>query len=89
MGGELAERVKDLYPRLPVALIAASDDPHADDLLEGYADLPFLQKPVALGPGPGDVNFTSPLRHEAGPLPALARPPTWLRGPAMRWQLRG
>jgi CheY-like chemotaxis protein len=49
-GGELAERVKELYPRLPVALMVSSGDPHADDLLEGYADLPFLQKPVALGP---------------------------------------
>src|SRR5215208_3630522 len=48
-GGELAERVKDLYPRLPVALMASAGDPHADDLLEGYADFPFLQKPVALG----------------------------------------
>ena len=48
-GGELAERVKDLYPRLPVALMAASGDPHADDLLEGYADLPYLQKPIGIG----------------------------------------
>ena len=49
-GGEVAERVKDLYPGLPVALMAASGDPQAGDLLEGYPDLPYLQKPVALGP---------------------------------------
>ena len=49
-GGELAERVKDLYPGVPVALMASAGDAHAGDLLEGYADLPFLQKPVALGP---------------------------------------
>jgi CheY-like chemotaxis protein len=49
-GGEFAERVKDLYQGLPVALMASAGDPPGDDLLEGYADLPFLQKPVALGP---------------------------------------
>jgi CheY-like chemotaxis protein len=51
-GGEFAERVKDLYRGLPVALMASARDPRADDLLEGYADLPFLQKPFALGPWP-------------------------------------
>lgn len=30
--------------------MAASGDPQAGDLLEGYPDLPHLQKPVALGP---------------------------------------
>ena len=46
-GGELAERVQDLEPRLRVALMAGRDDPHVDDLLAGYSDLPFLAKPVA------------------------------------------
>ena len=46
-GGELAERVRDLHPRLPVALMAGHGDPHVDDLLAGYHDLPFVAKPVA------------------------------------------
>jgi two-component system cell cycle sensor histidine kinase/response regulator CckA len=48
-GGELAERIQDLIPSLPVALMARADDPHVIDLLGGYGDLPFLTKPVKLG----------------------------------------
>ena len=48
-GGELAERVRDLRPRLPIALMVGQDDAHVEDLLEGYSDLPFISKPVALG----------------------------------------
>jgi hypothetical protein len=45
-------------------------DPHADDLLEGYADLPFLGKPVALG-GLAELLFTilgSPTTPPSEPL---------------------
>jgi CheY-like chemotaxis protein len=49
-GGELAERLQDCNPRLPVVLMAARDDPYVGDLLAGYADFPFLPKPVRLGP---------------------------------------
>jgi CheY-like chemotaxis protein len=48
-GGELAERIQDLSPHLPVALMAGPGDPHVIDMLAGYGDLPFLAKPVALG----------------------------------------
>jgi CheY-like chemotaxis protein len=47
-GGELAERVRDRAPEVHVALVAPADDPDADDLLAGYADLPRLTKPVEL-----------------------------------------
>jgi CheY-like chemotaxis protein len=43
-GGELAERVLDLDPRLPVVLMVSDD---ARDLLAGYHDLPWLRKPVS------------------------------------------
>ena len=48
-GGELAERARDLDPELRVLLMAAPGDPHVDDLLAGYHDLPFLSKPVHFG----------------------------------------
>jgi DNA-binding NtrC family response regulator len=48
-GGELAERARDLYPHLPVVLMAGPTDPHVDELREGYADFPFLVKPVRFG----------------------------------------
>jgi CheY-like chemotaxis protein len=48
-GGELAERIWDFNPRIPVALMAGRGDAHVDDLRAGYADLPFIAKPVALG----------------------------------------
>jgi two-component system, cell cycle response regulator CpdR len=46
-GGELAERAKDLDPRVRVVLMAAPTDPHVADLIGGYYDLPFLSKPVS------------------------------------------
>jgi CheY-like chemotaxis protein len=48
-GGELAERLQDCNPRLPVVLMAAPNDPYVGDLLAGYADFPFLAKPVRFG----------------------------------------
>jgi CheY-like chemotaxis protein len=60
-GGELAERVRDMLPRLPVALMAGHGDPHVDDLLAGYHDLPFIAKPVA------QVNLAELLAHLVGP----------------------
>ena len=45
-GGELAERARDLDPRLRVVLMAAPNDAHVDDLLGGYHDVPVLPKPV-------------------------------------------
>jgi CheY-like chemotaxis protein len=46
-GGELAERAKDLEPRLIAVLMADPKDGHLHDLLSGYADLPFVPKPVS------------------------------------------
>jgi hypothetical protein len=48
-GGELAERAQDLGQGVRVALMAGPRDPHVGDLVAGYADLPFLMKPVAFG----------------------------------------
>jgi CheY-like chemotaxis protein len=48
-GGELAERAQDLGQRLRIALMASHGDPHVGDLVAGYADLPFLRKPVSFG----------------------------------------
>lgn len=44
-GGELAERIRDIDPKVPIVLMSV---PLADDALEllaGYSDLPLLQKP--------------------------------------------
>jgi CheY-like chemotaxis protein len=48
-GGELAERARDLDPRLVVVLMAGPDDPHVGELLSGYRDYPFVPKPVSFG----------------------------------------
>jgi CheY-like chemotaxis protein len=48
-GGELAERAQDLRQGVRVALMAGHHDPHVGDLIAGYADLPFLLKPVTFG----------------------------------------
>jgi two-component system, cell cycle sensor histidine kinase and response regulator CckA len=44
-GGELAERVRDLNPRMPILLMSATLSGEAAELLGGYSDLPFLRKP--------------------------------------------
>jgi two-component system, cell cycle sensor histidine kinase and response regulator CckA len=44
-GGELAERIRDLDPKVPIVLMSAPLAGEAADLLAGYSDLPFLQKP--------------------------------------------
>jgi CheY-like chemotaxis protein len=46
-GGELAERAKDLDPRLIAVLMADPEDPHLHDLISGYAGFPFVPKPVS------------------------------------------
>ena len=48
-GGELAERAKDLDPRLIAVLMATPGDPQVAELLSGYRDLPFVPKPVSFG----------------------------------------
>jgi CheY-like chemotaxis protein len=43
-GGELAERIRDLDPKVPIVLMSAPLSDEAAELLTGYSDLPFLQK---------------------------------------------
>jgi CheY-like chemotaxis protein len=44
-GGELAERVRDLHPRLPIVLMSAYPVGEIADLVAAYPELPFLEKP--------------------------------------------
>ena len=44
-GGELAERIRDLDPKVPIVLMSAPLSDEAADLLAGYSDFPFLHKP--------------------------------------------
>lgn len=46
-GGELAERARDLDPRVRVVLMVGLQDPHLDDLMAGYHDVPVVPKPVS------------------------------------------
>lgn len=62
-GGELAERARDLEPRLPVVLMSTRPEGDAAALVAAYPELPFLEKPFtpealsrvltqSLGPSP-------------------------------------
>lgn len=44
-GGELAERIRDLDAKVPIVLMSAPLSGEAAEVLAGYADFPFLQKP--------------------------------------------
>ena len=44
-GGELAERARDLHPRLPIVLMSSHQVENIGELLAGYPELPFLAKP--------------------------------------------
>src|SRR5919205_3269479 len=44
-GGELAERARDLHPRLPIVLMSAYPVGEIADLVAAYPELPFLEKP--------------------------------------------
>lgn len=44
-GGELAERIRDLDPRVPIVLMSAPLTGEPADLLAGYRDYPLLRKP--------------------------------------------
>jgi two-component system cell cycle sensor histidine kinase/response regulator CckA len=44
-GGELAERARDLHPRLPIVLMSSHPIEDIEELLAGYPELPFLAKP--------------------------------------------
>jgi two-component system, cell cycle sensor histidine kinase and response regulator CckA len=61
-GGELAERARDLHPRLPIVLMSHPLE-NIGELLAGYPELPFLAKPFT----------TERLCHVLAPL--LGAPP--------------
>jgi CheY-like chemotaxis protein len=44
-GGELAERIRDIDPTVPIVLMSAPLADEAAELLAGYSDFPFLPKP--------------------------------------------
>jgi CheY-like chemotaxis protein len=44
-GGELAERARDLHPRLPIILMSAYSMGQIAELIAAYPELPFLEKP--------------------------------------------
>jgi len=46
-GGELAERAVDLHPRLPVVLMSTQLEDDTAELIAGYPELPFLEKPFS------------------------------------------
>jgi two-component system, cell cycle sensor histidine kinase and response regulator CckA len=46
-GGELAERVRDLHPRLPIVLMSAFPVGEIAELIAAYPELPFLEKPFS------------------------------------------
>src|SRR5215213_1841434 len=68
-GGELAERVRDLHPRLPIVLMSAYPVGEIADLVSAYPELPFLEKP-----------FTTETLHRV--LTSLIGPPA--RAPGRR-----
>lgn len=46
-GGELAERVRDLHPRLPIVLMSAYPVGEVAELVAAYPELPFIEKPFS------------------------------------------
>jgi two-component system cell cycle sensor histidine kinase/response regulator CckA len=72
-GGELAERARDLDPRIHIVLMAGPTDPHVDDLVAGYNYLPFVVKPVAFDA------LAAALQNLLGLIPAAGDPPSRAR----------
>src|SRR4051795_12182426 len=46
-GGELAERIRDLHPRLPIVLMSAYPVGEVAELVAAYPELPFIERPFA------------------------------------------
>lgn len=63
-GGELAERARDLQPRLPVVLMSTKPEGDAAALVAAYPELPFLEKPLT------PDALTRVLIQSLGPAPA-------------------
>jgi CheY-like chemotaxis protein len=73
-GGELAERVLDLDPRLHVVLLVPDD---AHDLLAGYLDLPALRKPVSFDAIADMLEDLLGRPARSAPYPPTMGPPRW------------
>jgi two-component system NtrC family response regulator len=73
-GGELAERVIDLDPRLHVVLLVPDD---AHDLLAGYLDLPALRKPVSFDAIADMLENLLGRPARSAPYPPTMGPPRW------------
>jgi two-component system, cell cycle sensor histidine kinase and response regulator CckA len=74
-GGELAERARDLHPRLPIVLMSAYPVGEIAELIAAYPELPFLEKP-----------FTTETLHRV--LTPLLGPPTKAKGRRANDRLR-
>jgi CheY-like chemotaxis protein len=81
-GGELVERVLDADPTMRAALIADRRDPVAAELLEGYRDLPILEKPVRF------ADLYEVLTRLAGPPPHGAESQPASISAASQWNRR-
>jgi DNA-binding NtrC family response regulator len=78
-GGELAERARDVVPKLKIILMAEPSDGAAQGLVRAYPELPVLEKPVAFGA------LLDLLNREIGPQDSPPHRP-WKSD--MRWQRR-
>ncbi len=73
-GGELAERVIDLDPRLHVVLLVPDD---AHDLLAGYLDFPCLRKPAHFDAIADVLEDLLGRAARSAPYPPTMGPPRW------------
>ena len=81
-GGELVERVRDADPTMRAALIVDLADPTAAELLEGYRDLPIIEKPVRF------ADLYAVLTRLAGPPPHGAETQPASISAASQWSRR-
>jgi hypothetical protein len=81
-GGELVERVLDADPTMRAALMADRRDPAAAELLDGYRDLPILEKPLRF------ANLYEVLTALVGAPPHGAESPPASMSAASQWSRR-
>jgi two-component system cell cycle sensor histidine kinase/response regulator CckA len=73
-GGELAERIRDLDPKVPIVLMSSPLSGEAAEILSGYSDFPFLQKPLTY---PELHRVVAPLLNRGSPRPWRRAGATW------------
>jgi CheY-like chemotaxis protein len=81
-GGELVERVLDADPTMRAALLLDRRDPAAAELVEGYRDLPLIEKPVRF------ADLHAVLTRLAGPPPHGPEPRPASISAASQWSRR-